>query len=285
MGLYVILFSSLYSVFQSLYDGHVVFVIFAMKEKGKAGRERDKEKKRERGNRGDRAPECCVALLRNHTKVFDKAACLLLWERDDGHALEGTLEERRSLYSPQESEKRRPYLSLQDPRDNLPTVAVAAVRTWPCSKAVIASCLLSCHLLISQDVATPFLSRSAGEPHCWQAATGLLRLAYNSRSFRSLLAKENESVTGAHSLVSCFCSVCWDVLPLSTHVKLLLAPQNTISLLPLAGSPLPSGGSVPSPPAVSGPGAFPSQPTRASPICCPTTCCLPVQYNDRESLY
>lgn len=52
MGLHVILFSSLYSVFQSLYDGHVVFVIFAMKEKGKAGRERDKEEKRERGNGG-----------------------------------------------------------------------------------------------------------------------------------------------------------------------------------------------------------------------------------------
>lgn len=105
MGLYVILFSSLYSVFQSLYNGRVVFVIFATKEKGKAGRERDKERKRERGNRRDRAPECCVALLRNPIKVFDKAACLFLWERDDGHALEKHWK-REGVYTPHRKVKR-----------------------------------------------------------------------------------------------------------------------------------------------------------------------------------
>lgn len=124
---------------------------------------------------------------------------------------------------------------------HLPTVAVAAVRMWPCSTAVIASCLLPCHLLVPQNVDTPFLSKSAREPHCQQAPAGPLRLVSDSSYFCSLLSKESESFAGAHSSVSRFCSVCWDVLPLSMLVKLPWAPHNTVPLLPPAGSPLPSG--------------------------------------------
>lgn len=197
-----------------------------------------------------------MAPLRNSTNALDNAICLsFFWERDDGHGLEGKLEERRrSRHSRKVMRWALPQPSESQGR--LPTVAVAAVRTWPGANAVSASCLLPCHLLVPQNVATRFLSKSARESPSWQASAGPLRLVYNSSYLYSLLFKDTESFAGAPSPVPSFhasvlgkgCSVCWTVLPLFMLVPLLLAPQNTIPLLPPAGSSLPSGSSYPSSP-------------------------------------